>query len=189
MHEQEEAFPLAREERQAILDSQMKLHGEKSWKTVDARLNLAFTNTLSRLTRDQRKRLRQAEESRTKGTALYEKAKYTEAIAPFRQSLETRRPILEEKSYQIGQDYFWLGLIHWRLKERGISEAYCQAAPWIFTRRPGVKMIRRLLRFTMFWATWPRSTRTAKQPSNITPRFPTWRRRRRGTSRSCMAMP
>lgn len=126
LYEQEGAFVPAREEREEVLEQVAKQHGEKHWKTIDARLELKFTETLARLSQEQRKRLREADKLRDKALELHQRGKDLEAVEPLRQRLDIDRAILGTGHLRVAEDFIDLASCHWRLNETGIAEAYTQ---------------------------------------------------------------
>ncbi len=97
MYEQREDFTAARQARQQVLAIRIKLHGEKHWKTTNARLALADVEYRSALTPDQRRRLAEARRLTQEVLLLYRRGRSPEAVERARRALEINKQLLGEK--------------------------------------------------------------------------------------------
>ena len=150
VHEREEAFAIALEERQEVLDYLTKWQGDKHWQTIDERLRLEYTRMLSRMSRDQRNRLKEADNLRAKAAALEQHGKYAEAVLPLRECREIDRPTLGETHPRVGFDFRDLARLHWRLGESGIADGYAHRAltilqPVLGEKHPEIGEVHNLL--------------------------------------------
>ena len=128
LHEREEAFAIALEERQEVLDRLTKRQGDKHWQTIDERLRLESTRMLSRMSRDQRRQLKEADRLGAKAEALERRGKCQAAVILLRERRDIDCAILPPSQRRIGEDFRDLARIHWRLDESGIADGYARRA-------------------------------------------------------------
>jgi CHAT domain-containing protein/Tfp pilus assembly protein PilF len=96
-YQQRDDLAAAAAMRRELLAIRAKLHGEKHWKTTDARLALADVERLGRMTAAQRRRLADAQRLNREVVAFHGQGRYSEAVERARQVLEIRKEALGEK--------------------------------------------------------------------------------------------
>jgi CHAT domain-containing protein len=97
MYQQRDDFAAATAMRRELLAIRAKLHGEKHWKTTDARLALADVERLGRMTAGQRRRLDEARRLNREEVALDGQGRYREAVERARQAVAICKEVLGKK--------------------------------------------------------------------------------------------
>lgn len=113
----------ARREALAILT---RLHGDRDWRTIDARLALVDGEHLAGMTPVQRRRLAEAEDLHEQAVALGSKGK--EAIPLARKAVEIRKELLGEAHHQCAASLYVLGAAHARAGEWARAQPLLQKA-------------------------------------------------------------
>ena len=128
LHEREEAFAIAFEERQEALTLLTKQLGDKHWRTIDERLRLEYVRMLSRMSREQRRQLKEADRLWAKANALEQRGKCQAAVLLLRERRDIDCAILAASQRRVGEDFRDLARVHWRLDEVGIADGYARRA-------------------------------------------------------------
>src|SRR5262249_4256232 len=103
LHEEGDDVAAARAAREKALALARKAHGDKHWRTTTARLALARTDALRRMTAERRRRLREAASKQERAVELADKARRSrlgprdpQPSALFREVIATRAELLGE---------------------------------------------------------------------------------------------
>jgi tetratricopeptide (TPR) repeat protein len=94
LHVRSDAWASARAARLEVLAIRTKLYGEHDWRVTDARLALLDVDIRSRLSRDQRRELEDADRSSSNANRSYRDGDTPRAIAFAQRALEARRRLL-----------------------------------------------------------------------------------------------
>ncbi len=97
LYELQEDFTAAKAARRDVLDLCGKLHGEKHWRTADARWALDRIERLGRMTAAQRRRLAQAQQLNGEVLILYRQGRYRKALEEAIQIQSIRKELLGEQ--------------------------------------------------------------------------------------------
>jgi CHAT domain-containing protein/tetratricopeptide (TPR) repeat protein len=122
MCERRDDFAAAAAMRRELLAIRSKLHGEKHWKTTDARLALADVERLGRMTAEQRRRLADARRLHHQVVALHRQGRDREAVERARQVLEIRKEALGEEHPDYAAGLNSLGLVYWSMGDYARAE-------------------------------------------------------------------
>jgi serine/threonine-protein kinase len=122
LYEAREDFTSAVKARQEILRIRTQLLGEKHWRVTDARLAMARSEQWAKQDREQRQRLRLAEQLHSRVVAFYRAGKLAEAIVSARQAVELWRTVLGERTPDYAQSLSTLALMHQTRREFAEAE-------------------------------------------------------------------
>ena len=111
LHERREDLAAAKAVRSRVLSLREKMHGAAHWRVTDARLSLAHTELLARLSRDQRRRLVEAEQLHAQATALSEKGQLDDALKLNADDLAIRREILGREHTAYANSLHYRGVL------------------------------------------------------------------------------
>jgi CHAT domain-containing protein/tetratricopeptide (TPR) repeat protein len=112
MYEQREELPAAEKYRREALALWTKAHGKDHWRVTDARFALEHNRNLANASRDERKRLQEAERQTRRVVELRAQGKCAEAIPLAVAALLTYRSILGEKHPICASSVNSLGLLY-----------------------------------------------------------------------------
>jgi CHAT domain-containing protein/Tfp pilus assembly protein PilF len=98
------------------------MHGKEHWKATDARLALAHTERLSKLSQAQMTQLREAEKLVNQAIALDEQQRYREAVTPALRGLALGKAILGMENAYYGKALNDLAFLYVELGEYGLAE-------------------------------------------------------------------
>jgi tetratricopeptide (TPR) repeat protein len=138
MAELREDFPAARQARQEVLAIRRKLHGKMDWRVAEARLGLADVDRLSKLTPENRRRLRQANGLNEQVFSLWQRGRSREALPLARKALAIRLELLGEDHPQAILSVFNLAAQYQALHRYEDAKALYQQARDLFKRTLGV---------------------------------------------------
>src|SRR5262249_17867323 len=113
MHAQREDFTAARKALQEVLAIRTKLHGEEHWEVIDARLAVADVDLVAKLTPEQRRGVKEANQLKQKQDTLSQKGKYRQAIPLAREVHEVRRKLLGPEPPATATSLNNLGFLLW----------------------------------------------------------------------------
>jgi CHAT domain-containing protein/Tfp pilus assembly protein PilF len=115
-------FPAAHRAREEQLEILGKLYGPQNWRLTNTRLTLAYVDDLAKMTPDQRRELKEADELANKANAS-SGSKPLEALAQAEKALEIRRRLLGDEHAFVIESLKQLGYLY---KESG---DYAKAKP------------------------------------------------------------
>jgi tetratricopeptide (TPR) repeat protein/CHAT domain-containing protein len=137
IHEYAEDFAAAEKAHRERLTLLIKLRGENHPQVGDARFALSHVRRLAKLTPDQRRQLQETELLRRQATELAREGKYTAALEPARQALETRKAILGEKAPQYADSLVTVASLYQGMKDYPKAEPLLRQALEIRKASPG----------------------------------------------------
>lgn len=124
LHADRDDFRSARACGQQALAMELKLHGERHWRTAEARRVLAHLDHWAGLVQEQRRALAEAHQSEQRAENLFRQGWYRQAFRPTRKALAIRSDVLGEDHPLTAAILNDLGVLHWAVRESQAARPY-----------------------------------------------------------------